>query len=247
MQIIHILLFLLLLLNGKPASSQSLTLVCDNYPPYQTVKNDTVDGYSTRIVRIILKEMEAEIKRLDVLPWKRALNAMETSKADALFSANYTEERAAYAYYPSEPLVQSPWVIWVREEDGIQYDSFSDLDDGIVGVVRGYSYTPEFWKYLKKGHNYEEVTDDDTNFRKLHGGRIKYIIAELGNGLQIISELKLKGIIPLTAQPVKTDGLYITFNKKTVQKSFVDDFSRRLTAFRGTDTYQKIYQSYFKH
>ena len=246
-QFIQILIATLLLLIAGAASSQSLSLVCDNYPPYQIVRNGSVDGYSTRLVRVILKEMGVGITSLDVLPWKRAMGHLENNMADALFSANFTKERAAFAHYPSESLVQSPWVVWVREDTALQYNSFEDLNGGIIGVVRGYAYTPEFWQYLNRQQNFEEETDDDTNFRKLSAGRLQFVIAELGNGYQIIHDLQLQGIVPLTDRPIKTDGLFIIFNKKTVSKEFVDEFSQKLRSFRSTEAYRSIHDSYFGH
>lgn len=244
---IQTFVIILALVYGTPAFSQSLTIVCDNYPPYQIAKTETVEGFSTRIVQTILQEMDVEIKSLEIFPWKRALLLIEQGQVDALFSANYTEDRAVYAAYPSEPLVQTPWVIWARTEDTTEYDSLDDLNDGTVGVVRGYSYTTELWNHLKARNNYEEATDDDTNFRKLAAGRIRYVVAELGNGYQIINDLHLKQIAPITAHPVKIDGLYIIFNKRTVPQSLVDTFSRKLKKFRQTEAYRELWRQYFVH
>ena len=132
-------------------------------------------------------------------------------------------------------------------DTALQYDSFEDLNEGIIGVVRGYAYTPEFWQYLNRQQNFEEETDDDTNFRKLSAGRLQFVIAELGNGYQIIRDLQLQGIVPLTDRPIKTDGLFIIFNKKTVSKEFVDEFSQKLRSFRSTEAYRSIHDSYFGH
>lgn len=48
-------------------------------------------------------------------------------------------------------------MVWVREDTALQYDSFEDLNEGIIGVVRGYAYTPEFWQYLNMHQNFRST------------------------------------------------------------------------------------------
>jgi polar amino acid transport system substrate-binding protein len=179
-------------------------------------------------------------------PWKRAVYMLKEGQADALFSANYTEEREKYAIYPKEPLIVSPWVVWVRTDSNIQFNVLNDLKGLNCGVVRGYSYTPEFWDFLKTKGRFSLVSDDETNFKKLGAKRIDYTVSELGNGLEIIKRLNLKDIIPLAGNPIKKDGLYIIFNKKTVSVEFADKFSQVLKEFKKTKDYKNIYNKYFR-
>lgn len=52
---------------------------------------------------------------------------IEKCKADALFSANFTKDRTEFAFYPDEKIINSPWVMWVREKDELKFESFDDL------------------------------------------------------------------------------------------------------------------------
>ncbi len=135
--------------SGALADERAITLVCDEWPPYQVMEKNRVSGFCTKVVEEVFKKMGVKIAGLDVYPWKRAIAMLEMGKTDALFSANFTRERTAYAYYPKEPLIQSPWVVWVRKGDGFTFNALSDLKYKKVGVVRGYSYTGEFWDYIK--------------------------------------------------------------------------------------------------
>ncbi|WDP87554.1 MAG: transporter substrate-binding domain-containing protein [Desulfobacter sp.] len=210
------------------AESKKLTILCDIWPPYQTVENGRLSGFSTKIVSIVFKRMGADVATFKPYPWKRAILMIERGKADALFSANFTKARADFAFYPDEPIVTSPWVIWGNKDNKIEFRSFDDLYGKTVGIVRGYSYTPEFWNFAKKYNVYVEVPNDEMNFKKLNAGRIDFALAEFGNGVHIVKRLNLNKIIPFVKNPVKTDGLYIIFNKKTVSTSFVNAFSKEL-------------------
>jgi polar amino acid transport system substrate-binding protein len=230
--------------SGALADERAITLVCDEWPPYQVTEKNRVSGFCTKVVEEVFKKMGVKIAGLDVYPWKRAIAMLEMGKTDALFSANFTRERTAYAHYPKEPLIQSPWVVWVREEDGFTFNALSDLKYKKVGVVRGYSYTGEFWDYIKKNAKPDEVTDDETNFKKLNAARIDCTVAELGNGYHILKELKIKRIIPLKNRPIKEDGLYVLFNKTTISEAFVKKFSAELKKVKEGLLYPYLYNEY---
>ncbi|MDY0362752.1 MAG: transporter substrate-binding domain-containing protein [Desulforegulaceae bacterium] len=233
---------LAMVLNGY---AKDLEIACDIWPPYQIKTNNSLTGYSVELVKAVAGKIDGQNVTIKDYPWKRALHMVSSGEIDALFSANYTKEREDFAFYTKEPLIVSPWVVWVKEDSGIDFKTFDDLSGLSCGVVRGYSYTNEFWDFLKTKGRFSEVADDETNFKKLDAGRINYTVSELGNGYQIINKLGLKGIIPILHTPVKKDGLYIIFNKNRVSKDLVDKFSKTLEEFKKTSEYELLYNNYF--
>ena len=222
-----------------------LRIVCDNWKPYQYPVGNSVKGYSAEIINTVMSELDVQEFSVNAYPWKRALKMLQTGKADALFSANYTSERDVFAYYPEEPLIESPWVIWTNSKSSNEYFSFSDLKGKTVGIVIGYSYTEEFLSYIRRYSDVEETVYDSQNFKKLKDGRLDYIIAEYGNGLSLLSDLQIDNVIPWLENPVKMDGLYIIFNKSSVSKTFVKEFSEKTKQFKKTKEYRKLYIKYF--
>jgi polar amino acid transport system substrate-binding protein len=226
------------------AQERGMRIICDQWPPYSMEVDDRVSGFSTQVVETVFRRMEVAVDTVRVYPWRRAVMMIADGSADALFSANYTEQRASFAYYPEEMLVQSPWVLWVRQGDSLIFETLEDLADQKIGVVLGYSYTAEFWNFLRKHQNFEEVVSDVQNFSKLDAGRISCAVAELNNGNYIKKRLRLDRIRPLTRNPIKTDGLYIIFSKKSVSETFVRRFSDALKQFKMEPLYQRLYQQY---
>lgn len=240
-------LLLVLLVLVPLTARDSLFIVCDLWPPYQYEPTDsTLSGYSVEVLEEVLKRMDTPSSTIVQYPWKRALMMVETGLCDALFSANYTKEREKFGLYPKEPFIVSPWVVWVRKDAPVQFDSLPDLQRYKAGVVRGYSYTKAFWAVVKEAKGYSEVRDDITNFLMLSEGRIDYTVAELGNGYEILRKKGLTNIIPIMAHPIKEDGLYIVFNKERVSSSFVAAFSDSLERFKKSEDYRLIYSRYFK-
>lgn len=240
-----ILLIGLVVSGPAHASTLALDIVCDEWPPYQTVdQNGNLGGFSTDVVNAVLERMNVKVNSLIVYPWKRALTNLQTGKCQALFSANFTQERTEFAWYPKEPLVESLWVIWVKKDSCHTYTGFSALKGKKVGVVRGYSYTEEFWSFLTTHNVYEQANSDEINFKKLNAGRIDYAAAELWNGSQILKTLGYKNIVPITSHPIKSSGLFIMFSKKSVSQDFVAQFSNELIQFKKEPAYQVLLDAY---
>lgn len=249
MKILHIFLILLIalvvpLLPQTSLAEKSLEIICDEWPPYQYRLGNEVVGFSASVIREVFRRMGKKVNKINMFPWKRAITLIEKGNADALFSVNYTEARTSFAFYPKESIINSSWVMWVREEDGLKFDSLEDLKGKRVGVVRGYSYTDEFWKYIRQHSSYEEVTYDESNFKKLNAARIDYLVAELGNGYHIIKTLNLKKIVPRADNPIKTDGLYLIFKKDRVSYDFVRRFSDELKEFKQEELYHSLYRQH---
>jgi polar amino acid transport system substrate-binding protein len=138
--------------------------------------------------------------------------------------------------------------LFIRKSDEgkLKFNSFDDLKGKKIGVVRAYAYTPEFWKFMEAEKNFDDVVDDETNFKKLNAGRIDFVAAEYGNASMILRKLGLADkMIPLLQNPIRTTGLYLIFNKQKVSQKFTDDFSSNLKAFKATPAYKSIYQKYF--
>lgn len=125
------------------------------------------------------------------------------------------------------------------------YRKIEDLAGKRVGVVRGAAVSPEFWKFVKEHKNYEEVADDDQNFKKLDLGRLDYIVASEINGLNQLRSLNLSNeIVPLSKYPLKKDYLFLMFSKSTVSPKLVNSFSDALREFKKTEKYKAIYNKY---
>ncbi len=231
-----------------PVFAANLQIATDRWPPYENISNIDFPGYSTEIIRHVLDIMgvQADIK---AYPWARGVEMVFRGQTDGLYSATFTEERARYCHFPDEPLLLSKYVFFIRstDKDRFRFDSYDDLTGKQIGVVRGYAYSEEFWNFVKKNKNYQEVPTDEQNFKKLLSGRIDYLVADYGNGMALVREMELAGkVIPLLARPVREDGLYLIFSKRTTASEFVKRFSDTLREFRKTPTCKAINEKYLE-
>ena len=217
-------------------------LVCDIWPPYQFNSEGRLAGFSVEMVKAVYQRMGTPIRSLESFPWKRAVNILESGNAEGLFSVNRTRDRDIFARFPEEPLFEAPWIIWTRKESTVR--TLDDLKGKRVGVVIGYSYTPEFWEFIQTYCKVEKVTTDDINLHKLANRRLDAVAAEYGNARYIIRDRHLHGLTPHRDIVIKKDGLYIMFNRRSVGDAFVRRFSKALKAFKATPEYEALRRKY---
>lgn len=229
-----------------------LKIGTDEWPPYEYVMgipgNECMGGFSTEIILGVFQKMNVSVNgRIEQYPWARGERMIIEGSLDMLYTAATSEKRARIVHYPSESLVESAWSLFIRSEDSgkLKFDTLDDLKGKRIGVVRAYTYTPEFWSFIESEKNFEEVAGDEQNINKLMYKRIDYIIMDYGNGLYLIDKKGLAGKIVPLAKPVARMSLYPIFSRNTVEKDFVDRFSEELKTFKTGPEYRKIYNRYF--
>lgn len=237
------LLFICSLALSPASAMNDNVLVCDIWPPYQMESRSGVEGFSVDVVLAVYERLGEKAPEIKAFPWKRAVEMVKHGRVLGIFSANKTPERQVYMRYPDEPIVETPWVIWTRGKDRVK--SLSDLKGKKVGVVLGYSYTHDFWKYIETYSDIEKVHSDEVNFMKLDAGRLHAVAAELGNGLYLANRLGTVNIVPNMEIAIKSDGLYIAFSRDRVSKEFVDAFTRELRLFKATGEFLDLREKYF--
>lgn len=252
--VVLLLLAAFLSLAAPCAGAQTrITVGTDVWPPYQYTEgpdDKRVTGFSTEVVRAVFQRMKVEIDGgIQLYPFARMERLVLEGKIDAIYSIAFNERRSEYCHFPDEPIINSLWVLFIRKEDDgvLKFSSYKDLEGKRIGVVRGYTYSPEFWQFLQTQRHLADVaTNDEQNFRKLILQRVDYVAAEYANAAALLNELTLTGrVIPLMQRPIRTTRLHIIFNKKTVSKKFVDEFSAQLKAFKTSAEYREIYARYF--
>ena len=71
--------------------------------------------------------------------------------------------------YSREPVLYSRWVFFIRRADAgrLKFDSFDDLKGKRIGLVRDVKYTEALWNFVKKEKNYDLVSVNNLNLKKL--------------------------------------------------------------------------------
>ncbi|MBU0971571.1 MAG: transporter substrate-binding domain-containing protein [Proteobacteria bacterium] len=245
-----IMAWLIILAPGVHSSDMQGRIIkigTDRWPPHEDIFNEAAPGLCTEVVRHVFENMNLRISIVQY-PWARAVDLVSRGKNDGLFCALYTQERAEHCYYPTEPIATLKYLLFIKKEnrERLPFHSYEDLIDKKIGVVRGFVYPGVFWDFIKKHNNFQEVENDELNFKKLMAGRIDFAIADFANGTLLIKEMGLTDQIePLLSKVIQESELYILFSKKTMEAEFVKLFSENLRQFKQTEKYKQINEKYY--
>ncbi|MGE0085472.1 MAG: substrate-binding periplasmic protein [Desulfococcaceae bacterium] len=228
-----------------------LTVATDDCPPYEFIAEDNnVTGFCTEVIMAVFKQMNVmfDADKIKIYPFARLEKNVLEGDVDAAYSLSFNEKRKAACHFPEESLIDTKWILFIRKKDEgkLIFNTFNDLKNKKIGIVRAYAYTPEFWQFLESEKNYEEVTNDEQNFKKLMADRIDYVAADHMNASSLLKKSGLSGqVAPLSENPIRVTPLYIIFNKQKVQQEFVNEFSVKLKEFKSSQDYKILYQKYF--
>lgn len=125
------------------AGADPLPIAFEDYPPYEYEENGQARGINIDLIREAFRRM-GMTPVFELRPWKRALLELKTGDILALSSGFKTPEREAFACFPPEPLAEEVNVIAVPQGSELRIASPDDLRGLSVGVVRDYTYGPEF-------------------------------------------------------------------------------------------------------
>lgn len=164
-----------------------LTVATGDYEPF-TSESLPEGGFVNGIVRRIVEQAGYGVE-FKFMPWKRNMEATRRGIYHASSYWFYSEEREA-DFYHIGPIHEVRQLFFVRADANIEnWTRLEDLAGLRIGVVPGYTYTPEFWALVEEGVlTISEATSDEANLKKLLAGRIDaYPFSEVG-GWHIIEQ-----------------------------------------------------------
>lgn len=116
MKAFSIIAFFLLLAGYTRADAQSIVLLMDeSYPPYSYVENNEAKGIYVDFIKEAMQSIPDYKVKFKPLPWKRALNLVETGRAFAVFPPYYRPVSRSWMDY-SVPLFKETVVLFTPPE-----------------------------------------------------------------------------------------------------------------------------------
>lgn len=223
--------------------AEKLVFVACAWEPYVIFENGKASGVDVDIIRELCKRLGFELE-IQENPWKRALMYIKKGKADAIFSPRYTEERAEFMYYPSEPFHIEKTVIMARKGSGMKIAGLDDLKGKVVGVVRGYVYGPEFDNY--QGFKGKDICNNDRQLVRIFANnRISLMAGSDEGSLKYLC--RQAGVEAETVYVLNKTPNYIGFSKALGEKGKIlaEKFGQALRQLKEEGVVQKIENKYF--
>ncbi len=141
-------------------SARPLVFVCEDWPPFEYMKEGRMQGIDVDLVGRIMSTLRLPYE-IRSYPWARAWMMAERGQAEAVLSVSYKADREEVLYYtdgqraaakdgslPADYLWLSRYAFFVKSKNGGNGhgDSYESIieSNARVGLNKGYSYAPGF-------------------------------------------------------------------------------------------------------
>ena len=186
----------ILLLFPRIVLSETITLVADEWPPFNAKPNSAEEGVLVDVAREVF-EKEGLTVAYTLLPWRRAIELTREGKYSGLIGASKTD--APDFVFPSEELSRNYLSFYIRKDSTWEFRQKSDIEQISLGVIDGYDYRKWLLGYIKvnrEGFDKVQVMTGDQplrrNILKLLDKRVDAIV---DNEAVIINVARKMGVI----------------------------------------------------
>lgn len=218
------------------AQAREMTVLTEESPPYNFTRDGQLTGSATEIVREILRRLK-QPDNIQVLPWARSYNLLQTTPNVALFSTTRTPEREGQFHWVG-PLFTVHYGFYARKNRGLTLDSLEDAKQ--VGSIATYKDDAKEQLLISMGFtNLDSSKSPVSNFKKLMAGRVDlWLFDNVGMPdlarQENVDPSELQLVLPFRSYPV-----YVALSRQT-PKAVVDRWQAALQTMVQDGTFFDI-------
>ncbi len=222
-----------------------IRFMTEELPPYNMKGKDGVaSGIAVDVLAEIFNRVGSSktAKDVEILPWARGYNEVQSTPNTCLFSMTYTEERKPM-YKWVGPMSASRTAVIALKTKSVKVGSEADLVGLSAGVVKddvGDSLAQKVG--IAK---IEAIADNILNIKKLSSERIDVLVYEESVANWQIKDMGLNPGDYETVYVLSESHLYYAFHKDTDQ-ALIDQLQKVLDDMKADGTYQAIVDKYLK-
>ncbi len=238
-----VVMLLMLLHTTVIGAEEPLLIVTNPWPPYAMEVEEELTGTDIEITQAVFRQLGMAIK-IQFYPWKRCLMMVERQQADAVLDAGLIPEREEFLYFPEEPVSEGVTVFFIKAGRTIPFTTLEDLNGLRIGAGLGYNYCDEIDQapFIQQA---ERVSTLEQNFKKLLADRIDVVVEADAVGYFTAKQMGILDQITIIPNALYCQGgNYLAFSKKPGYAQLASQFNQALRAFKMTDAYTQLLQSY---
>jgi len=221
---------------------QVIHLVADPFPPYQYLRHSRITGLDYGIVRAAFQSQGADID-VTLLPWEACMKRMDEKLADGIFQIAKTPDRERKFVF-SDLLRTAKTVLYSNKKKpvrlGRDQDRYAQLRNFTVGVVRGYSYAPDF--DARQDMRRVPVESHEQALLGLASGQFDLNIMDKGVGVYLVEKLRLSNRVQAVDNFEINRPLFAAF--QSYRHEVQEMFDRGLAQIRRNRVYDTFMSRY---
>ena len=222
---VQIIIVLILILLPRTLTSAELTILTENLPPLNFIKDDVLMGPAVDIVKEIQRRVGSH-EQIQVYPWARAYRMALEEAEMVIFGMARTEVRNDKFYWIG-PIAGKRDILAAKKDSGITISSLEDAKKvDHIGTLRG-----DAKEIFLQGHGFTNLVsthDDQNNIKKLLLGRIDLWATKIP-GIKTICHLASVDCNEIVeVYDMRKSEIYIAISKKTSEatvQTWTDSFN----------------------
>lgn len=231
------------------ATADTITLVADEWCPYNCEPDSDRPGYMIEIAQNIFGKTGHTVVYKN-LNWSRSIEDTRQGKYDGIVGA--TKPEAEDFIYPEENLGSSANSFFVSQQSKWRYQGIKSIETVRIAVIKDYEYGELLDLYItdnKSNLKKVQIATGDTalekNFTKLVNGRIDVVIEDGAVGHYTIKEQGLSDRVQYAGNDGDPSDLYIAFSPNNKNsKSYAEILSLGIAELRASGELKKILEKY---
>ncbi|WDP91743.1 MAG: transporter substrate-binding domain-containing protein [Desulfobacter sp.] len=231
------------------AAADEITVVGDDWPPFNHIAGAKNEGYMIDIARAVFVAEGHGFHYL-VLPWKRALRETRRGRYTAVVGASKTDAKGFV--FPSQELARNYLAFYTKKGTPWQYKEPSSLKQIKLATIASYDYRPWLNEYVASNlDNPEKVFVNfglnplEKNLRLLMAGRVDAVVDNDAAIRFVARQMNLGDKIQLAGQGTLPSFCYIAFSPGLDRsKSYARILSRGIAEMRKSGRLKQILNKY---
>jgi len=231
--------------------ADSITLVADEWCPYNCKLENNKMGYMLDLAKAILAESGHTVQ-YRAINWSRSIIKSREGKYHGIIGASKAE--APDFIFPDEAFGLAKNRFWVKKGDPWRYTGIDSLKNRWLGVIKDYDYGKKLNDYISKNKNTFAVqirTGDDALdilINKLEHGRINVLNEDKNVFMFKLKEMGKEDLFDDAGDdmtPIENNYVYIAFSPyfKT-SKTYASILSDGIKRYRKNGKLAKILSQY---
>ena len=187
--------------------------------------------------------------RMVPLPWKRVLKELEEGQIDGFLGGYKTPEREAVAAFLDTPMSWAVLSIFVRKGEAFPFQKIEDLYGKRIGIVRGFTTSPEFDRAMREGLISVDEAGNYTSLVKMLDAKRVDGIAGVASTLQAhIEDMRLTGRLVMLPHPITgPKPIYICVSKRADipnREKLIARMNQAMNDMKQDQAFEKIARKY---
>ena len=241
-----LVVFLIIVLYSSELNSDEITIVADEWLPYNGSPNSDNPGYGIEISTIIFEEVGHTVTYI-TMPWNRAVQSTRNGDYNAVIGALH--EDTPDFLFPEEEFGYSINGFFVSATSNWKFYDLNSLLDQRIGIIKSYSYGEELDFFLQNHTDNTEIIYGENslekNIRKLLFGRIDVVIEDRNVINLKLKEMGITKEITLAGLYDKGENVYVSFSPVNPKSSeYTQIFSQGIRKLKDSGELAVILNKY---